>query len=100
MRTWHIVALVIVGLIVLGIVFIENFTLYEKKGDTRKRKADSELLKNAAIEPKSSKIPGWGDKKQPERNTDAWLAIAEERKKQRMEKEAVEEYSFDDLIYY
>ncbi len=107
MKTWHIAALVIVGLIVAYIAY----AMYEKKYGplvvARKRKADSALLHTEAISEKKSDIPGWGNKKEPQTNSigtqvDPWrIEIATEREIKRREREEREIPDFDfDIEYF
>ena len=102
MKTWHIAALVIIGLIVAYIAY----AMYEEKYGplvvARKRKADSALLRTEATSEKKSDIPGWGDKKEPQTNSigtqfapDSWMEIAATREQQRREREEVEIPVFD-----
>jgi hypothetical protein len=101
MRTWHIAAFVIVGLIVAYI----SYAMYEKKYGplvvARKRKADSALLHTKATLKKKSDIPGWGEKKEPQTNSigtqfsDSWIKIATEREQKRREREEAEIPVFD-----
>ncbi len=104
MKTWHIAALVIVGLIVAAIAY----AMYEEKYGplvvARKRKADSEsaLLHTEATSEKKSDIPGWGNKKEPQTNSIGtqvsnpwWIEIATERERERREREEREIPVFD-----
>ena len=77
MKTWHIAALVIVGLIVAGIAY----TMYEKKNSWRRdpmwRHAQRQL-KSVGVPKTNSNIPGLGlGGVEPERpaapNPDAWI---------------------------
>jgi hypothetical protein len=108
MKTWHIAALVIVGLIVAYIAY----AMYEKKYGplvvARKRKADSALLHTEGTSEKKSDIPGWGNKKEPETNSigtqvsNPWqIEIATEREIKRREREEREIPDFDfDIDYF
>ena len=101
MKTWHIAALVIVGLIVAYIAY----AMYEKKYGplvvARKRKADSALLHTEGTSEKKSDIPGWGNKKEPQTNSigtqpeHSWIKIATEREQKRIEREEAEIPVFD-----
>ncbi len=102
MKTWHIAAFVIVGLIVAYVAY----AMYEKKYGplvvARKRKADSALLHTEATLKKKSDIPGWGEKKEPQTNSigtqfapDFWKEIATEREQKRREREEREIPDFD-----
>ena len=101
MRTWHIAALVIVGLIVAYIAY----AMYEEKYGplvvARKRKADSALLHTEATSEKKSDIPGLANKKEPQTNSigtqvaQSWMDIATERERERREREEREIPVFD-----
>ena len=101
MRTWHIAALVIVGLIAAYIAY----AMYEKKYGplvvARKRKVDSALLHTEATSEKKSDIPGLANKKEPQTNSigtqvaQSWMDIATERERERREREEREIPVFD-----
>ena len=65
MKTWHIAALVIVGLIVAGIAY----TMYEKKGMRwlRAGPLPKAQLKSEGVPKANSDVPGLGNKVEPER---------------------------------
>jgi hypothetical protein len=67
MKTWHIAALVIVGLIVAGIAY----TMYEKKAKGRWLRAPGPLSKaqmgSEGVPKANSDVPGLGPKVEPER---------------------------------
>jgi hypothetical protein len=67
MKTWHIAALVIVGLIVAGIAY----TMYEKKKGGRLLRLPGPLpkaqMKSEGTQQENSNVPGLGNKVEPER---------------------------------
>ena len=111
MKTWHIAALVIVGLIVAYIAYAMYAEKYGPLVVARKRKADSALLHTEGTSEKKSDIPGWGNKKEPETNSIGtqfswrdWMQIASEkhieREQKRREREEREIPDFDFDVEY